>query len=138
MMGVYDYHKAVMDAVKDKLVPNWEEHVWAYQHYPKSFQYTLYDWLIDEDSVTGNSSGSFTFSEKKATENLYGNMGLLAEALESFGENVSFLERGAEACDVLIRCYVLDGVLGEIVERIEREIEAEARWERERREMAMV
>lgn len=60
-----------------------------------------------EDSITGNASGTYTFSTWDAYENLYQNLDLLAEAIELFGGSVDELRKGAEACDVIIRCYLL-------------------------------
>lgn len=60
------------------------------------------------DSVTGNASGSFTFSSWDAEENVCHNLGLLSEAVSEFGcDTVDILDKGAEWCDVTIRCYVL-------------------------------
>ena len=67
----------------------------------------LNDTLFCEDSVTGNASGSYTFNAYEAEENLCHNMDLLQEALEEFGCGIEYLEKGAEACDVTIRCYLL-------------------------------
>lgn len=72
----------------------------------------LYEQLLLEDSVTGNASGSYTFNIYKAEENLCHNLDLLSEALEEFGVDLSeALKRGAEYCDVTIRCYLLPAVL---------------------------
>ena len=68
----------------------------------------LYDDLFVDDSVTGNASGSYTFNAWEAEENLCHNWELLREACEEFGCSMSeFVEKGAESCDVIIRCYLL-------------------------------
>lgn len=67
----------------------------------------LNDTLWVEDSVTGNGSGSYTFSSYVAEENLLHNLDLLADACHEFGSSVDILKEGAEACDVTIRCYLL-------------------------------
>ena len=79
----------------------------------------LHDDLWVNDSVTGNASGSYTFSTYEAEENLCHNIELLKEALEEFGCGIEYLERGAEACDVTIRCYLLGQALQEVLEEIE-------------------
>lgn len=71
----------------------------------------LHDLLWTEDSVTGNGSGSYTFNTWEAEENLCHNMDLLQEALECFGCDIKCLEKGAEWCDVTIRCYLLGSAL---------------------------
>lgn len=78
----------------------------------------LNDTLWTEDSVTGNGSGSYTFSTWQAEENLCHNTDLLGEALQEFGCDASYLERGAEACDVTIRCYLLGEAITTALEEI--------------------
>lgn len=78
-----------------------------------------------EDSVTGNASGSYTFSTYEAEENLCHNLDLLGEALREFGEGPDYLiEKGAEAADVTIRCYLLSQAIEAVIEDNEAEIEA--------------
>lgn len=61
-----------------------------------------------EDSVTGNASGSYTCNVYEAEENVAHNWDLLREALEDFGSSADYLlEKGAEAADVFVRCYLL-------------------------------
>lgn len=82
----------------------------------------LYDHLWVDDSVTGNGSGSYTFSTWKAEENLCHNWDLLEEALEDFGQtDTNILKKGAEWCDVTIRCYLLGWCLDEVIDEIEEE-----------------
>ena len=76
----------------------------------------LYDDLFCNDSVTGNASGSYTFNTWQAEENLCHNMDLLKEALEGFGCGIEYLEKGAEACDVTIRCYLLSSAISEVID----------------------
>ena len=79
---------------------------------------TLNNDLWVNDSVTGNASGSYTFNTWQAEENLCHNMDLLQEALQEFGCGIEYLERGAEACDVTIRCYLLYGAISEVIEEL--------------------
>ena len=78
---------------------------------------TLYDELWAEDSVTGNGSGSYTFNAAQAEQNLAGNLGLLADCLTEFGHDVEIL-RNPEACDVLIRCFLLGEALQNVITEI--------------------
>ncbi|MBS6062749.1 MAG: hypothetical protein KH972_02640 [Peptostreptococcaceae bacterium] len=74
-------------------------------------------WIVD--SVTGNASGSYTLNRWEAEENICHNMELLGEALEEFGGNAGeALEKGAEYCDVTIRCYLLSQAIAEVMEEI--------------------
>ena len=83
-----------------------------------SLKNNLYDDLFCNDSVTGNASGSYTFSTWQAEENLCHNMDLLKEALEEFGCGIEYLEKGAEACDVTIRCYLLSSAISEVIDEL--------------------
>ena len=75
----------------------------------ENYESELSDYLWTDDSVTGNGSGSYTFSSYKAAEYLTPNLDLLVEVAEEFGGEtlVSLLKDGPEACDVAIRCYLL-------------------------------
>ena len=77
--------------------------------------------LWDNDSVTGNASGSYTFSIYQAEENLCHNWGLLREVLEEFGNEENPIEKGAEWCDVTIRCYLLGQAIAEVMEEVEED-----------------
>lgn len=83
----------------------------------------LYDILFVEDSVTGNASGSYTFDTYKAEENICHNLDLLADAMESFDCKENPAEKGAEWCDVTIRCYLLGNAIGEVLDDMEEELE---------------
>ena len=81
---------------------------------------SLYDAMFVSDEITGNGSGSYTFSTYQAEENLCHNMDLLREAAEEFGDDLgALIERGAETCDVTIRCYLLGQILPEVLEELE-------------------
>ena len=79
----------------------------------------LYDDCFIADSVTGNGSGSYTFSTWQAEENLCHNLDLLGEALREFGCGPEYMmEKGAEACDVTIRCYLLSQAIASVLDEI--------------------
>ena len=103
----YNYYEELKEDVKEYL-KNTDE---------RDFD-TLYNNMFIDDSITGNGSGSYTFSTWKAEENLCHNMDLLKEALQEFGSDLSYLE-SPEACDVTIRCYLLGQVLQEVLEEME-------------------
>lgn len=58
-----------------------------------------------------------------AEEYLCHNWDLLGEALTEFGCDMSYLERGAEECDVTIRCYLLGQAISEVLDEVETEEE---------------
>lgn len=108
--------------------------------------------LWTEDSVTGNGSGSYTFSACQAKEYLQNNLQLLEEAMNEFGycikiqgqdfdtcktrlpkrelerifndqssslydglPNVNIWDKGAEWCDVTIRCHLLSQCIDSVL-----------------------
>lgn len=115
-MEKYNYREAVENDIREYIKDN-EIRVSDYESADECFD-ALYDDMFVDDSVTGNGSGSYTFSTWKAEENLCHNMELLGEALEEFGCESDYLKNGAEACDVTIRCYLLGQVLREVIEDI--------------------
>lgn len=113
-METYNYLQAVTEDVKQYIQDNGI-------NTKETSAEELEETLWTEDSVTGNASGSYTFNTWKAEEYLCHNMDLLAEALEEFGyESIGeYLEKGAEACDVTIRCYLLPQAIAAAYESAE-------------------
>ena len=115
-MEKYDYYEAVKEDVKEALKDTDE----------RDYD-TLYDELLINDSVTGNASGSYYCNSWNAEEAICHNLDLLKEALWELGyENDYLLENGAEAADVVVRCYLLSYCLGEVLEELEDEEDEEA------------
>lgn len=86
----------------------------------------LNDELWIADSVTGNASGSYYCNAYRAEEALCHNWDELAEALEEFGcSDVNPFEKGAEWCDVTLRCYYLGQAIAEALEELADELEEE-------------
>ena len=108
----YDYYESLKQDIKDYLEEN-KEYVGGKN------EEELYDDLFLEDSVTGNASGSYTFSTWQAEENICHNMDLLQEACEMFGCDAKL--DSPEWCDVTIRCYLLGQVLHEVLEEMDWE-----------------
>lgn len=86
----------------------------------------LNDDLWNEDSVTGNASGSYTFNRADAEEYVTDNIDLLAEACKELcvtnkivGEK--FLDEDWEYFDVTIRCYLLSQAISEALDEIDLE-----------------
>lgn len=81
----------------------------------------LIDQMFNDDSVTGNGSGSYWFSTYKAQLALIGNMSLVGEADEEFGGISRDAWYNPESLDVIIRCYLLPGAVDAYIERHESE-----------------
>ena len=86
----------------------------------------LYDTLWAEDSVTGNASGSYTFSREKAKENIFSRMDEVLWALYEFNvekEEVGkhFLAMDWEWFDVTARCALLGTAISNVLDEIWKE-----------------
>ena len=120
-MERYDYFLAVKEDVKN-VVMNEYNYSEELKEGRQAFEDKLNEELWVNDSVTGNSSGSYTFSTWKAEENLCHNLNLLEEALNEFGCVLSDISNGAEYCDVTIRCYLLSQTISEVLNELEEEL----------------
>ena len=113
-MDNYNYLEAVKEDVKNRLGdydPRGEDETL------EEYQERLDDALWIDDSVTGNGSGSYTFSTVKAREYVLAGVEQVIEACREF--DVSFgelVEAGEwERLDVITRCYYLRQAIGEVV-----------------------
>ena len=114
----YDYRNAMIEDIKTYI---FDEHIHDIKELLENGE--AYEILHDEmwaaDSVTGNGSGSYTFSRYQAEENLNGNLALMVEAFREFdccGQLVDYLaDENFEAVDVTIRCYLLSDVLTDVL-----------------------
>ena len=116
-MSAYDYREAVkediLQYINDEI--NFEDFDTL-----DELEEKLNEELFTCDSVTGNASGSYTFSTWEAEENICHNLDLLGKALEEFGSGADYLiNNGAEAADVTIRCYLLGECIAAALEEIE-------------------
>lgn len=104
----YNYYKTMKEDVKNYLEEN------KLQLNEDSYN-DIYDEMFICDEITGNASGSYTFSTYQAEENICHNMDLLQEACEEFCCEPKI--DNAEWCDVTIRCYLLGQVLSEMMKK---------------------
>lgn len=118
---MYNYYEAVKNDVIEYI--NYEIDLNEWKDNREGLEEKLNEDLWTVDSVTGNGSGSYTFSTWKAEENLCHNLDLLEEALDEFGSDKGYLlEEGAEAADVTIRCYLLAPTIAEVLDELEDEL----------------
>lgn len=122
-MEKYDYSSNVKDDIRTAIEERYSEDdiIERLSEDRDDFHNELHDELFLDDSVTGNASGSYTFSRWKAEENLCHNMDLLEEALSEFGMDLGDW-KGAEWADVTIRCYLLGQCLSEVLDDLESEL----------------
>lgn len=119
-MKTYDYLENVKEDVRSYIEEN---KIVVTSSNREEVEQELNDTLFVNDSVTGNASGSYTFSTWQAEENLCHNFELLTDALEELGYDYPTLKKGAESCDVIIRCYLLGQAISEVLNEIEIEKE---------------
>lgn len=118
-MADYNYYDEVKDSLVDWLNENEAE--WQERIRDGFYLDDIINWVQDEawvsDSVTGNASGSYYCNAYKAEEALAHNWDLLEEALTEFGcGHIDAISKGAEWCDVTIRCYMLSQVIEDALE----------------------
>jgi len=120
----YDYRKEITKDIFDYVEENYTAEEIAEKLADRDeFESTLNDDLWIEDSVTGNASGSYTFSRATAREYVVENMEDCIEALKCFcceAETIAekFLSEDWEFFDVTIRCYLLGECLGEAIDKL--------------------
>lgn len=120
-MEKYDYMAAVREDVRAYIEENG---IKVTTNNREEVEEQLNEDLWTVDSVTGNGSGSYTFSTWQAEENLCHNLDLLSEACKEFSSNAAeMLADGAEACDVTIRCYLLGEAISSVLDDVETEEE---------------
>ena len=118
-MEKYNYLEAVTNDAKAAILENMDMWEW---HNREELEENANDWLWTADEVTGNASGSYTFSTWQAEENLCHNMDELEDACNEFGQDIGeAVKHGAEYCDVTIRCYLLGQAISAALDELEEE-----------------
>lgn len=121
----YDYESAVREDVEQAINDNYtiDELVAMLREDGRDrVEEKFNEELWIDDAVTGNASGSYTFNAYAAEENICHNMDLLADVCDEFGVDVGeAVKRGAEYCDVTIRCHMLYGAISDFLDEFERE-----------------
>lgn len=118
---MYNY----LDVVTNDVVSYIQEEIDADQYASRErLEEVLNDTLWEDDSVTGNSSGSYTMNAFKARSFVLDNLNLLSEACSELGiENEEigqkFLQGSWEWMDVVIRCYVLPQAIHAALDKLE-------------------
>ena len=121
---MYDYREAVKDAVITYLNENIVSFTNQTKITVKEYVIAKYNEILEEmelsDDVTGNGSGSFTFSRDIAKEYVLDNLDIVAEMYENgyiTNSHVvdTFLYGQWESMDVVIRCYLLPIIFSDMV-----------------------
>lgn len=116
---MYNYMKAMKEDIRIYIENNIDM---ADYENREELEVCLFDDMWTEDSVTGNGSGSYTFSREEARENLIGNEYLVEEMIEEFSidaEKIAEHLFDYEWWDVSIRCYLLGNAISETLDELE-------------------
>lgn len=115
----YDYFEAVCDDVRKEIAESWADRFAEFETLDE-LREALNDELLASDHVTGNASGSYTFSQWEAEEYLAHNWDVLEEACAYLGADMGEeVKKGAESADVLIRCYLLPRAIDKVLTEFE-------------------
>lgn len=111
----YDYEEAVFNDAKEAILEYIDFHKdeGDLPDDVEDMRDDLHDVLWTEDSVTGNGSGSYTFSRIMAELYLIGNSYLYEQALEDLGGK---FDPEPENRDIAIRCNLLGGAIDKALE----------------------
>ena len=128
-MKKYNYYEAMKEDVENYIAENYTaEELNEKMLDFDAFSEELNDDLWTVDSVTGNGSGSYTFGRATAKDYILNdsdNIDLLREALQEFcvdGDTIAekFLSGEWEYFDVTVRCYILGGVINNVLEDLKK------------------
>lgn len=117
-MERYNYFKAVKSDVLTYITNEISLEEWEDREKLEEY---LNETLYFCDSITGNASGSYTFSTWEAEKNLCHNLKLIEEVAFEYGIEPTInsgFEHGAEWWDVSIRCYYLNRAISEVLDEI--------------------
>lgn len=118
-MEEFNYEADVLDSVYDWLKNNEDEWVNEGDTLEDIREY-LEDELFNEDSVTGNASGSFTFDSNKAKANVFADIDSVRNAFMDYDERARFadlfFDEDWETIDVITRCYVLSDAISDALD----------------------
>ena len=118
-MENYNYLEQVTADAKEAILEKME--YWNFND-REELEEVAHDELWADDSVTGNGSSSYFCNTCKAEEARGHNWDLLADACEEFGQDIGeAFKRGAEFCDVTIRCYLLGQAIAAALDELEEE-----------------
>lgn len=116
----YNYLEAMKEDIRNYLADN----EWRLSDYSRDkLEEKLNDDLWDDDSVTGNGSGSYTFSTADARNYVIADgEEYYQEAVEEYGMDAETIAEHLfdyEYIDVTIRCYLLGQAISEVMDEME-------------------
>lgn len=120
---MYDYYKTVKKDVLKYIEENVDMGITDFDE----LENHLTDDLWAEDSVTGNASGSYTFSREEAQKYVEDNKDLVREMCNEYNCKQKIMENwfddDYESIDVSLRCYVLNSAISAALEELRKAAE---------------
>ena len=118
----YSYYDAMSEDIRNYITENVDLAEYAGDR--DGLETALNDEMWTADDVTGNASGSYTFNRWTARGYVTENVHLVEAAVHEYGWDATeiakhFLDEDGEWFDVLIRCYLLPSVLGDVLDAME-------------------
>ena len=114
-MEKYNYLEQIKEDVRNFIEEN---NITVDNDNREEIEEQLNDELWNDDTITGNETGSYFCNTDRAAEALAFNWDLLKEALDNFGYEDNPIEEGEECCDVIIRCYLLPQAIAEVLDEM--------------------
>ena len=113
---IEEIKKDIIDYLEDNFINNYSD-----IDDIEELENELNDNLFNNDSITGNASGSYTCNSYISKEYVIDNMDILKDALYEFCVDSEiivehFLNEDYEYFDVTIRCYLLGQAINEVLE----------------------
>lgn len=94
-----------------------------FDEFKEALSEKLTDGFVNEDDITGASSGSYDCNSWKAEENLCHNLELLKDVCNDWGLDFGTEISNVEGADVLIRQYMVYQVMDNAIYNVEEELE---------------
>lgn len=116
-MAEYNYLNAVIDDVR-RCIDEYDAR--GEDESRGDYKGRLYDEMFIDDSITGNGSGSYTFSTAKAKEYVLSDFDTVADAYHDYGMGLGkdLAEKNWERLDVIARCYCLGEALDVVLDEM--------------------
>ena len=126
---MYNYYEAIKEDIICFLEEEYtEEEILEKLEDLEEWEEELQDFLQDEDAITGNMSGSYTFNRWDTREYVIENLDILEEAAQEFcisSDEIGdkFLSGNFEWFDVIIRVYLLPSIIGDAITELKEEMQ---------------
>lgn len=123
-MEKYDYINTVINDIKYFVKENYS--IFELEKNEDIIE-TVYEEVLNDDSVTGNASGSYFCDTELAKEALNGNIDLVLEAIRYWGNDMALFD-SYEVIDVNIRIMLVEFYFEKAIAELFREVGNYGEW----------